>query len=437
MRRESITARVASKSAVLLAALVLTAISVGAQTAQYKPPGSVADRPGDDRQLLEEEMETSLWRAGPFRLNPWIGITNAAFVTNAFDTADTEPQDTDLTLTLGAGVTGIVPFGQKVFLTLEAIPQYVLWLEQDERNAFNEWYGARLYGFYNRLYVEAGASRRDAVRIVSSEVNQETNTRLDLIEALAELRIGGSFHVFAGAGLGEYSSLEDEADPRLATFSLLDREETAVRAGLRYRPRDDVLFGAGIVTSETEFASTARDLSNSGDYPFVEALYDSEKFFVTAEINFLDLEPDDPTSEFVPLSEPTWEFQLTFNPGWRLDYTPYTRRDLQYALTEGYAYFLSDRYGFRLGAILSDRWRSDAFVETGADDYQKIADTTPDREDDVVSWGLDFTFDVSKWFGLTFGYSLSTFDSNLPQNDRENGTLILRFGVSELLLGRR
>ena len=440
MRRDSITAHVASKSAVVLAALILVTSTAGAQgsrSSQYQPPGSIAERPGDDQERLESEMDDSLWQVGPFRLNPWIGITRAAFVTNTFATTDTEPQENDFTITLGAGVTGIVPFGEKVFLTLEAIPQYVFWLNQTDRKTSNQWYGTRLYGFYNRLYLEGGVSRRDAVRVVSSEFEQETNTRIDLAEALAEVRFAGAFHLFTGAARRDISTLEAETDPRLANFSRIDRDENVLRAGLRYRPRDSILVGAGIESGKTEFAPTARELSNSGQYPFLEVLYEAPEFFVTADVSFLDLEPDGPTSEFVPISDPTWTFQLTTNPGWRFDYTPYARTHLFYAVDEGYTIYMRSRYGLRVGAILVERWNATVFVETGADDYQRVDPSVPNRKDDVVSWGLNFTFDVSKRFDLTFGYTITNYSSSLPENDRDTGRLILNFGVSQLTLGRR
>lgn len=416
---------------------VLAPTPAGAQFQQYTPPGSTADRPGDDRERLERQLEEALWRAGPLRLSPWIGITDAALVSNAFNAPETGQEDEDVTFTVGAGLRGIMPFGPKTFLTLEAIPQYVFWLEQEERNTFNEWYGARLHGFYNRLYVEAGGGRRDQVQRRSSEFDVETNTRRDSAQLTLELRLASAVHVFASGVYAEIRTLEEEADPRLPAFSDQDRDESAVRGGLRYKPRATSFIGAGIESTEADFARPDRDRSNRGDSPFVEIQHESPAFFLTAEVVFRDLEPEGEMSQFVPVDDTTGSLQLTFEPGWRMSYTPYARRDLSYALDQEYSHFLRDRWGLRIGVILTDRWNAGLYGEGGVDDFVALAAGAPRREDDFTSYGVDFGFRVSPRFDLAFGYSIDEWRSNLPGFDRQNDRIRLSIGTSGLTLGRR
>ena len=442
-RSESLTlsglgVRVAALTALaVLLSMTLAPAPASAQFQEYTPPGSTADRPGDDRERLEKEMAEALWKVGAFRLNPWIGITNASLVSNAFTTSSDQPQDTDFTLTLGAGLTGIVPFGQKVFVTLEAIPQYVFWLDQGDRNSFNQQFGARLHGFYNSLYLELGARRHDQVQVRSSEFDQATNTRRDITDAVAELRIGGSFHVFGGASFAEITTLEDEIDQRLSFFSSQDREETVLRGGIRYRPREKVLIGAGIENSEADFLDTARDRSNTGTSPFVEISYDAPKFFVTADIVLRDHEPEGETSEFVALNEATGSVQLTMNPGWRMTYSPYLKRDLSYAITEDYSYYLRDRFGLRVSGVISERWRGSVFGETGEDDFVGVLPTAPARVDDVTSWGVDFSVDLSARFALNCGYTLTDYTSDFEGANRDNGRITISLASSGLRVGRQ
>ena len=120
-----------------------------------------------------------------------------------------------------------------------------------------------------------------------------------------------------------------------------------------------------------------------------------------------------------------------------MTYTGYGRRNLSYALDEDYSYFEDDRYGVRIGAILSDRWNLGAFFEAGTDDYTELPGTLLPREDDVTGWGIDLNFQISERFGLGFGYSLSEWDSNLPQFDRENGRIRINISSAGLVLGRR
>jgi hypothetical protein len=382
-------------------------------------------------------MEESLWEVGALRLNPWIGITNGQFSSNAFATPSGQEQDTDFSVTLGAGLTGIVPFGQKVFLTLEAIPQYVFWADQSNRNDFNQQFGARLHGFYNNLYLELGARRHDQVQVRSSEVDQATNTRRDIADAIAEVRLGGSFHVFGGASYSEITTLEDEIDDRLSTFSSQDREETVLRGGLRYRPRENILIGVGVEEAEADFLETARDRSNTGTSPFVEISYDAPKFFVTADVVFRDHQPEGETSEFTELDEATGSFQVTSNPGWRMSYSPYFKRDLSYALDENFSHYLRDRFGLRVSGIISERWSGSLFGETGEDDYASVPGSSIARADDVTAWGVDFAVTLSERFALTFGYTLTDYTTDYEGGDRDNGRIIIGMSTSALSTGRR
>lgn len=419
---------------------VLWIVGAGGATAQfqqYTPPGTTADRPGDEKEQLEERMEQALWKVGPLRLSPWIGITDATLVSNSFNAPESGEQDEDVTITVGAGLLGVVPFGAKTFLTLEAVPQYVFWLEQDDRDSFNEWYTATLYGFFNRLYVEAGAGRRDQVQRRSSEFDVGSNTRRDSADLTLELRLASAIHVFAAGVYSEIRTLEEEVDPRVATFADQDRDETVTRAGLRYKPSEGSFIGAGVESSEAEFVRSDRDRSNSGESPFVELQHESPSFFLTAEVVFRDLEPDGELSEFVALDETTGEIQLTFEPGWRMSYTPYGRRDLSYALDEEYSHFLRDRYGLRVGAVLTERWTASVYAESGVDDFVPLGPLSASREDDFTSYGIDFGFQISRRFDVSFGYSIDEWDSDLPGFDRDNDRIRLSIGTSGLTLGRR
>ncbi len=251
------------------------------------------------------------------------------------------------------------------------------------------------------------------------------------------MRIGGHFHLFGSAGILEISTLEDELDERLSFFSSQDRKETGLRGGIRYRPRENVLVGAGIESTEADFAATARDRSNTGTSPFVEVSYDAARFFLTADVVFRDHEPEGETSEFTGLSETTGNLQLTFDPGWRMTYSPYARRGLSYAQNEDYSHFLRDRFGFRVGAILTERWGASLYLETGVDDYQGIRPDSPAREDDVSSWGVGVSFRISERFALAVGYGVDDFDSNFDEFDRDNSRVTLNLGVSGLVLGQR
>ena len=406
------------------------------QLAQYTPPGTTEDRPDDEKEQLELQLAEAFWKAGAFGLDPWIGITNGAVVVNSFGTPDSVEQQRDTTLTLGAGISGIVPAGSKTYLTFEAIPQYVLWLEQDERNNYNQWFGARIHGFYNHLFLEAGANRRDAVRIRGSETDVETNTRYDVADLFAELRLGEAIHLFGGATLARIRTLEDEADPLLPDYSAEDRDETIGRLGVRYKPRATSYIGIGVELSDADFVDEARDRSNKGTSPLVQFRHEAPEFYLTGEVVFRDLEPEGETSAFVPYDGITGKIQLSYEPGWRMTYSPYVRRDVFYSINQEYSYYETSRYGLAVQALLSERWTGRIYAEGGVDDYVELDPAIPAREDDFTSIGIDFGVRISELLALRIGYSVDQWDSNLEGFDRDNGRLRLLFNTG-LRLGRR
>jgi hypothetical protein len=435
--RESLNLIPAQAVLVWLATAPLLAPAVSrAQLAQYTPPGTTRDRPGDERERLELRLEEALWKLGALRLDPWIGLTNVAAISNSFGTSTGQQQQNDVTMTAGAGIEGIVPFGADAFLTFDAIPQYVVWLDQEDRNQFNQWFGARLHGFFNHLYLETGVSRRDAVQVRSSEADIDVDTRYDVADLVAELRLAETIQLFGAVSLGEISSLEDPTADPLPDYSTQDRDETVLRGGVRYKPLESSWVGIGVERYEADFLDPLADRSNAGTSPLVQLQHEAPRFFVIGEAVFRDLSPDGEASTFVPFDGITGNLQLTFEPGWRMGYTPYYRRNLFYALEEGYPYFESSRWGLSVRAELSQRWQAIAYAEAGLDDYEPEQPGIAARDDDFGSIGIDFGVRVSRLLELRFGYSFDEWDSNLDGFDRDNDRFRLQLNTGLALGGR-
>ena len=196
----------------------------------------------------------------------------------------------------------------------------------------------------------------------------DNNTRRDTADILGEVRLGQAIHLFAGAASRADRVLEEDTEG-IPDFSSQDRDETALRLGFRYKPEPNSYIGLGVESSEADFASEARDRSNSGDSPFVQFQYDGPTFFVTGEVVFRDLEPEGETSQFLPFDGQTGDLQITFDHGWRMTYTGYGRLNLTYALDESLLVLRGRPLRHSVGAMLSDRWSTSGFLEAGTDDY--------------------------------------------------------------------
>ncbi len=414
-------------SALSIAFLTITAAPAAAQMSQYTAPGTLLERGTSKKEQLEKATDSARWHLGPFRASPWVSLKDAAYVSDVFAGTITEDgervkEEPDFTLTAGLGVQGFLPLGGKSYFTLDILPQYVYWQKQDERRRLNGYYGAGLYGFFNRLTLQAVARRAEEQGVISSEVEQRIHSRQDLVSGVAELRIGRAVYLFGSASGLEFVPLVEDlgGDPRLPAFGDLQRQEQVLRGGVEYRPHDQLRFAVGFERSDVEFEDTARDRSNSGTAPILEASYERDSVRVAAAVAQRSLEPKD-GSEFAPFDQTTGRLQVTLIPRWRLNYSLYAGRDFAYSVEPGYSHFTVDRFGGSIGMKIGRSSSADVFVEKGVHDYAVIRGAggtggvgLPDREDDFGAFGGALHLSLGQNVRLNIGAQRTELDSGLP-----------------------
>lgn len=408
-----------------LALALLVAAPAAAQFSQYTAPGSLLQRTTSKREQMEQALENARWRLGPLRLSPWFTVRDAAYVSDAFSgssggAAGRLEEDPDFTITLGAGLQGFVPFGAKTFLTFDALPQYVWWQEQDERRRLNGFYGAGLFAFFNRLTAEATVRRAEEQGVLTPEFEQRIHSRQDRVAGVLELEVFPTLFAFAAAEAIELDTLEEElgGDPRLPPFQQLDRQERVLRGGLEYRSGDRLRLAAGVERSEVDFDldEAGRDRSNGGTAPILEAAYTGPRIQIDGALALRSLEPD-PGSEFVPFDETTGRLRASWTPRWRLSYSVYGTRGLDYSLDEGYSHFTVDRLGVAVGSKVGRASSVNLFAETGVHDYAASGPAQP-REDDFTAYGTSVQLRFQERLQLRLGVVRSELDSALPGLDR-------------------
>ena len=393
----------------------LAAATAGAQAPQYTAPGG-ADR-GDVRskEEIEQAMEDARWRLGPVRLAPWAGLRNVTYVDNVFGAS--EGGESDVTGTLGAGLTAYLPTGPKVFWVAQALPEYVWWLDLEERRELVGRYGAGVYADLNRLRLAANATRVEEQAVVTSETEQLAFARRDELSSAADLRLTGAFELFVSGRLtevGDERAVGD--DPRGAPVELLHREERGVRGGLRYRSGRALAVELGAEVAEVRFDAGGRDLSNRGTSPFVRIDLDGNDLEVDLEVVQRSMEPID-DSQLEPVDLTHGSLRLLLTPGWRFSVGPYGHRSTVYSLSAAYTHFTEERWGFQVAAPFK-RLGAHAYVEGGRNDYAAPVGAA-DRTDDVTGWGIGLDVEVVEWLSYRIGFHRVEYDSNLPGFDRE------------------
>jgi hypothetical protein len=416
----------------ILALALLMAAPAAAQLSRYTAPGSLLQRSTSKKEQMEQALEKARWHLGPLRLSPWFAIRDAAYVSDAFSGSSGGPggpseatgEDPDFTITLGAGLQGFVPFGSKTYFTFDALPQYVWWQEQDERRRLNGYYGAGLFAFFNRLNAEATVRRAEEQGVLTPEFEQRIHSRQDRIAGMLELEITPALFAFASADAFELDALVEDLgdDPRLPPFDQLDRQERVLRGGLEYRSGETLRLAVGVERSEVEFDldEAARDRSSSGTSPILEAAYKGPRIQLDGNLAFRSLEPE-PGSELVPFDETTGLVRASWTPRWRLSYTLYGSRGLDYSLDESYSHFTADRLGLAISSKVGRASAVNLFAETGVHDYvlSGIGGAgAPPREDDFTAYGTSIQLQIEDRVQLSFGLARTELDSDIPGLDR-------------------
>ncbi len=380
--------------------------------AQYTAPGSSVSGAGypPDEEKLRESLEEARWRLGVIRLEPWIGVRDAAFVTSS------ETLDEDVTATFGAGLRGYLKTGRRLIWAAHAMPEYVWWQSNSEKESLNGRYGLGMFAYFNRLDLELSFRRSEKQSFFSSEIQELTTLETDSTRLNMELELAARFFLY-----GAFSLADIRGEERDVLFQALDRETESARIGIRYRSPRSWWASAGFEDLEENFAETARPLSHTGQAGVFGLGYEGAKFSLAANLEYRSLEAVEGSS-FVELDTTTGIVETLWGLQRSVDLFVYGRRQLGYSVKATSSSILSDRLGLRLDVQLRGS-RLDLVAEVGEDDYQSVAGEPAERLDDVTSLGASLFFNVRQSFIVKLGVLHTEFDSNIdtgPNNfDRD------------------
>ena len=430
------------RPALLAVLALLVGPTVAAQTTQYTAPGGAAGG-AQTREEIEAAMEEARWRLGPIRLAPWLALRGLTYEDDVFVEADDEGggEDggggegeavSDVHGSVGAGLTAYLPTGKDVFWVVQALPEYLFWVDLDERNRLIGRYGAGVYADLNRLRLALDAQQREEQQTVTSESAQQVVGESTVLHAVAELELTGAVSVVVDATQQElaYELADGTTVGNGFDFSALDRRERVLAGELRYRPNEKIELAFGAETTDVEFDGGGRDLSSTGTSPYLHVVLAGNRFELDARVVRRELEPE-PGSALLPVEVTQGSGRLGFEISHRLTFGLYGSRSTAYALAGDYTQFETERLGAEVGIPIGRRLRLRLFGETGSDDYEALPGVVP-RRDDVTAWGAAADFEIGDWLTYRAGVHQVDYDSNLDPFDRDylriQSSLILSTG---------
>lgn len=411
--------------------LVSFAGAARAQFTEYTTPGGPDGRPGDRKGALQAEAEAARLHLGPVHVAPALELKDVAYVKNLLGSAGAS-MPTDFTATVSAGFRAYLPNGTKAMWTAYALPEYVWWEKETDRRRFDGLYGVGFDGFWNRLTLQVSAGSDAQQQILTAEVPALTSARVDHAGVSAELGLTAAFSLYASGTLTEQRSLVDSLDPLTVELAGIDHDEQVERGEVRWRPGGGWMVGAGAEHSDVTFTDHgpgAINRGNTGTAPVLEVLREHGRLFVQADVAQRSLSATQGSS-FVKFDKTTGHFTVSYEITRTVELFGYLNRNLVYSLLPGYSYFDDLRHGGSLHVKLGHRSHASVFGETGSLGYTVTSAATPERRDDLVSWGGALTFEMTRGSALSLIGSSTRFTSNLPGAGRSINTLGVTFTLA-------
>ena len=399
-------------------ATLFAADSAWAQYPQYIFPGNLGLPTATSEQTVLKAMGDAPWHWGAVRVQPWLGLRDVAYIDNVFGVADDNQSESDLTLTFGAGLKAYVPMGDSVVLAAHIMPEYVWWKDNDQFSDWHYRYGAGIFGFFNRMTLEVKGRATEQQGYVSSETDQLQVTERRGADAMIDVDIAGPFSFFVQGGVESLDhGLGDREIAENERLAVLDRDETFLRAGVKYNVGEEFSLGLGWERTEAEFDSAARDRSNTGSGPVLVLRSAGSRVSADAAVGYRDIEPSS-GSEFQAFNAVAGTAALHYKPAGNVIYSVYGARNVVYSLFEGSSHFDDQKFGASIEAHLGWRMALRGFYETGENDFEPLPGAVH-RIDDFDAWGADLQVKFGDQTTLVVGVTEMSFDSNLPGFDRD------------------
>ncbi|MBI2213553.1 MAG: outer membrane beta-barrel protein [Acidobacteria bacterium] len=413
----------------MAALLNLCAASLGAQLNSDTVP---AQRVVPLREAVEQQMEQSRWRFGPFRVEPDLKLNNLGYNDNVFGASEGEEKVDDYTATVGLGIRSIAPLGAKTFLRVDAIPEYTWYKDLDYRNNSGFELGGSLLALFNRMSFEVAARSTDTVTSANSENPTAIPRTVDNLRLSVDLEVLRRVFLFGELESEDTNFDPEPEDPTDVNFELLNREETATRFGVRYEFRPRFHVRAMVETTESDFPGDPVYSRNEGDAILAGFTYDRDELFINAVGGNRTIEYPGAAApkfdEFTGSLFASWNFARRTSLQVTVSQTP------QYSTFIANPYFLESRQGARLVVPMGQRFVVFGGAETGKNEYQApviAGDALVERADDVSSWEAGIGFRVLRSAVLTFSTKVEDFDSSLNSFDRKVVTTAFDLNLGE------
>ena len=397
--------------------LLLPCVLMGQLTTDQVP----RERTIATRDQVKQVVDNSQFRLGPFRVIPFLQITDAGYTDNALGTSDQVGKVDDYYGIVAGGVRWAVPAGTKLFVQGEIRPEYD-WSENfPGRRTFGGRYQAALLGFFNRLTFELGGFNTKSIDFLNTQTEILVIHTVRDGSAKVEVDLSHNLSAYAGAEIQRqrygFGGLLPSVGPGTSfDVSLLNRTEGAARAGLRLRFSPSFDVSAGVEGNRTEFTRASLEGDNQGNAYLIGLHYDRPRFFINLSGGYREGRPFN-GSRFPVFSTPTGSYFASYFVTRKVEVQAYGGRTFVYGLFFDNPYYIETRNGVALNVGMGTRVTLRGFGEYSESTSPRavLVNNTGvvERKDRGVVYGGGFSTTLFRKMAFTALASKSRYTSNV------------------------
>jgi hypothetical protein len=309
---------------------------------------------------LEQAVDSTPWRRGPFRASAAFRLDNAGYDSDIYYgfTTDTVP---DYRLTAGLDTRLFLLLGNRLVLDVAERPEYEFYLRTRNERAWNNALRGQAHVVLKRVYLRAGGGLSDIRERLSPELNINVRRKEDSVLGLAFWQVSREISL-AVQVRGLSFRFQDPTGGVYNVRENLDRKEGYInfRAYLQRVARTRFYLDAEVAAfAFTEPATSIRDSRSYSVYGGVEFLPPSgdggRARGVQGRLNVgyrrLDLK-DSWRGDFAGLVGNTGVSITLFK---RMAFRAYAGRDVQFSAFSDYAYYVQSFLGAGLSHYFTRR----------------------------------------------------------------------------------
>jgi hypothetical protein len=385
-------------------------------------PGPVPQtRISSSRETIKQAMENARYRLGPVRVFPKVSVANAGYNSNVFGTSEDEVADWEATATAGARF--LLPFGKKVYVQADVLPQYNWYASEKDLRNFGGVYGGTAFAFFNRLSVEASGLYTDSTAVPNSESASPAILRQTSGAGTLALEITRAVSLLGGGGARRtrYDSLPGSPIPT-ASLADQDRTDSSFFGGVRHS-----LLGPLVVTliaseGRAEFVNKASQRDNETRSYLANVLVSAQRIFVNTTGGYR--QGRSLNGSLLPaFDSPIASAFVSWFPSSSLELQAWGYyRDVSYSLDPNYPLFYESRYGGGPVIRFGPRIRVQLYGSAGKNDYSvasAAAAPPPQASTRRTAYGGSMSVLFSRVIVFNVGAAADRYRSPVPAQNRK------------------